>query len=242
MPRVNTSQAHPAMINLLRTGLAALANPNRAIQQQAYMKTTMPFAGVGAPDIKKMCREVFKEHPPDNQAQWLATARTLWDEMSYREERYIAIQLLATPRFQKRWLTPVCLPLLRDLIQSGAWWDLVDALAINHVGRLLATHESEIKPILRKWIDDEDLWIRRTTILVQLKFKADTDLIFLNAAIHGSIDDPDFFSRKAIGWALRELSKTKPDWVLSYIDQHKARLSGLSVREGLKVLKKGGRV
>ena len=127
------------------------------------------------------------------------------------------------------------------MIKDGAWWDYVDALAINHVGKLLRGFANEIKPILESWAVDQDTWIRRSAILAQLKFKAETDLTFLDRAIQGSINDPDFFARKAIGWALRELSKTNPDWVIEYTRVHADALSPLSLREGLRILKKQGR-
>ena len=126
------------------------------------------------------------------------------------------------------------------MIETGAWWDFVDALATNHVGKLLKQYEQAIKPELETWINDPDLWVRRTTILVQLKYKAETDLNFLDRAIQGSADDPDFFARKAIGWALRELSKTNPTWVINYVEKHQNNLSPLSKREGLRILKKQG--
>ena len=226
--------------HLIRTSLETLGDPNRAAQQQAYMKSAIPFAGVAAPELRKLVRATFSENPPQDQKQWLAVADEIWRTAIYREERHVAIELLAIPRFQKAWLDPTCLPALRHMIETGAWWDFVDALATNHVGKLLKQYEQAIKPELETWINDPDLWVRRTTILAQLKYKAETDLNFLDRAIQGSIDDPDFFARKAIGWSLRELSKTNPPWVINYVDKHQNNLSPLSKREGLRILKKQG--
>lgn len=224
----------------IRTSLEAIGDPERAAQQQAYMKSAIPFAGVAAPELRKLVRATFSQTPPSDQANWLATADEIWRNAIYREERHASIELLAIPRFQKAWLDPSCLPQIRHMIESGAWWDFVDALATNHLGKLLRAFESEIKPELETWINDPDLWIRRSTILVQLKYKADTDLSFLDRAIQGSIDDADFFARKAIGWALRELSKTNPSWVIQYAKKYNDQLSPLSKREGLRILKKQG--
>ena len=224
----------------IRTSLEAIGDPERAAQQQAYMKSAIPFAGVAAPELRKLVRATFSQTPPSDQANWLATADEIWRNAIYREERHASIELLAIPRFQKAWLDPSCLPQIRHMIESGAWWDFVDALATNHLGKLLRAFESEIKPELETWINDPDLWIRRSTILVQLKYKADTDLSFLDRAIQGSIDDANFFARKAIGWALRELSKTNPSWVIQYAKKYNDQLSPLSKREGLRILKKQG--
>jgi 3-methyladenine DNA glycosylase AlkD len=49
-----------------------------------------------------------------------------------------------------------------------------------------------------------------------------------------SIDDDEFFVRKAIGWALREYARVEPAWVIAFVDSHP--LSPLSRREALKHL------
>ena len=156
--------------------------------------------------------------------------------------RYAAVELLLLERYKTAWLTPDTLPLLRELVESGAWWDYVDRLAIDGVGHLLRRYPDEIKPVLRQWAIDDNVWIRRCAILAQLKFKADTDTALMWECIEGSIADNNFFARKAIGWALREYSKTAPDQVIQYVQTNRARLSPLSKREGLKVLLKKGRV
>ena len=201
------------------------------------MKSTMPFYGIPMPVLRKTCREVFAAHPLGDAAAWRTAAEQLWHRATRRESRHAAIELLAWPRYQKRFLDLDALPLLRHMIVTGAWWDYVDALAINHVGPLLRDHRNVMTPTLLEWSRDDDLWIRRSAILAQLKHRADTDLDLLFFAIEGSIADNDFFARKAIGWALRELSKTLPDVVTSYVAENEVRLSGLTKREALKALK-----
>ena len=225
----------------IREQLISLGDPERAAQQQAYMKSEMPFAGVAMPALRKLCRETEKALPMPDQETWLHTADVIWRGAIFREERHAAIELLAIPKRQKAWLEPTSLPQLKFMIRDGAWWDFVDALAINHVGVLLRRYEHDIKPELEQWISDDDLWIRRSAILAQLKFKTETDFDFLDRAIQGSIADNNFFARKGIGWALRELSKTNPDWVIAYVERHKDVLSPLSIREGLKVVNKQGK-
>jgi 3-methyladenine DNA glycosylase AlkD len=46
--------------------------------------------------------------------------------------------------------------------------------------------------------------------------------------------EKEFFIRKAIGWALREYSKTEPEVVSNFIEEHSELLSNLSKREGMK--------
>ena len=158
----------------------------------------------------------------------------IWEQAAVREERYAAIELLGTPRYTRQWRDRKLLRLIKKLVVSGAWWDYVDNLAANHVGPILAAQPEQVTPTMREWSRQKHLWVRRTAILSQLKFKDRIDLDLLTYTIEGSIEDDDFFARKAIGWALRQTARTHPDWVQDYVTQNEARLSGLSKREALK--------
>jgi 3-methyladenine DNA glycosylase AlkD len=125
------------------------------------------------------------------------------------------------------------MPMLEEMIVSGAWWDYVDALA-QVVGELLRAHPKKIRPVMRAWSTDANLWKRRVSIICQLSFKRDTDLELLYANIAPNLSDRDFFIRKAIGWALRQYAWTNPLEVTRYVRDHEAQLSGLSRREALK--------
>ena len=120
------------------------------------------------------------------------------------------------------------------MIVSGAWWDYVDAIATRQLGELLRKYPTRMAAILRKWAIDDDIWLRRSAILAQLNFKADTDLALLYDCIRPSLGRSEFFLRKAIGWALRQYARTNPDEVLRYVRDHRAELSPLSIREALK--------
>ena len=130
--------------------------------------------------------------------------------------------------------------MIEEMIVTGAWWDFVDHLAGVHLGRILAAFPGEIRPVVWRWATDDDMWRRRSSILVQLRFKDATDTELLFHTIDASTDSKEFFLRKAIGWALRNYSKIEPDTVVDYVTANADRLSGLSKREALKVLKKQG--
>jgi len=238
MPAVSP-RPHRALIRDLTAALEAVADPGRAPQQQAYMKSEMPYLGVAAPDLHRACRETFKKHVISDADVWQATAGQLWRKARFREYRYAAVELLGYRRYRP-FYDPDLMDLLEEFIVTGAWWDHVDAIAINLVGALLAQHPRVLKPRLARWSKDQDIWRRRTSIIAQLKFKSATDTKLLIACIEPSVEESEFFLRKAIGWALREYSKTDPQLVIDYVTDNAHRLSGLSKREGLKVLLKQG--
>ncbi|KAL6055369.1 DNA alkylation repair protein [Balamuthia mandrillaris] len=92
--------------------------------------------------------------------------------------------------------------------------------------------------VLDRWNHDENLWIRRTSIIYQLKYKHDTDTQRLFRYCKNRMHEEDFFIRKAIGWALREYSKSNPALVHQFIEEHQHELSPLSKKEGGKHLPK----
>ncbi|SDC16141.1 DNA alkylation repair protein [Actinokineospora iranica] len=217
-----------------RRGLAEVADPAKAQEMRRYMKSDMPFRGVPKPARAALMRDLVAEHAVADRGQWLDTVTGLWRGAEFREERYVALDLLGHKRYA-HWVAVDLVPLHEELIVTGAWWDFVDELAARHVGPLLRANRDTLTPILRSWADDPDRWKRRTSVICQLGAKADTDTDLLAATIESTMDDPDFFLRKGIGWALRQFAKTEPGWVRHFVDTHPG-LSPLSRREALKHL------
>jgi len=182
---------------------------------------------------------VLAEHRVDSFDDWRDAVLELWRNARYREERYSAIELAGYRKYGE-FRTLDALELYEEMITTGAWWDLVDALAGHRIGELLGRYPREMRPILLGWAKCDDIWKRRSAILAQLRFKRETDLRLLYACIRPSLDRPEFFLRKAIGWALRQYAWTDPGEVLRYVREHEARLSGLSRREALKNIAGGG--
>ena len=212
------------------------ADPLRAPQQQAYMKSTMPYFGVGVPQCRRIAKSVFKTHPLPDARAWEAAILDIWRMAAHGEERYAAVELLLFGRYSS-WLEPVRIPMIEELVLTGAWWDYVDAIAGRGVGTMLAAHPRPTKALLRKWARDDIIWKRRTATLAQLRAKRATDPKLLADVIRPSIGESEFFLRKSIGWALREYSKTDPAWVTEFVRAHQ-ELSDLSRREALKHLQR----
>ncbi len=223
------------LVDRLRLGLAELADADRAAGQQRYMKSTMPFRGVQMPEVRRLVRDVTSKPAPWvlSAGEWQAAVIQLWEQASYREERHAAIRVADAKPYRDHARNLAALPLYERLIRSGAWWDLVDATA-PLVGDLLVCHPGEMSMILRRWATDDDIWIRRSAIISQLGRGEATDSVLLLDCINPSLGKPEFFLRKAIGWALRQYARTDPEWVRGTVQQLGSSLSPLSRREALK--------
>lgn len=228
------AEADGTLVNAIRCDLRAAADPALAPAMQAYMKSAMPYLGVRVPVMRSLTRAAERSRPPADLETLIATSETLWREAIHREERYAATALLDTPT--ARGLRDVrMLPLVEEMIRTGAWWDHVDEVS-HRVGDLLRRDPVMMDEVLGRWSVDDDLWIRRSSIIAQLGLKTETDLQLLEFVLQGNIDDRRFFIAKAIGWALREYARTDADWVRAYVAAHTDRMAPLSRREALKHL------
>ena len=217
----------------VRERLIAVADPAKAPGMQAYMKSDMPYLGVSAVPLRRVCKDTFAAIGYTSTRHWQRDVLSLWRGACYREERYAAIALTGV-RVAEAFHTVEALDMYEEMVVSGAWWDCVDGIATKRLWMILRAEPARMKRILLQWSRDDNFWKRRCAILSQIKAKEGTDLRFLYACIEPSLGSREFFLRKAIGWALREYAWTDPREVRRYVKQNQERLSGLSRREALK--------
>ncbi len=217
------------LVDSIRVSLRDRANPALAPGQQAYMKSVMPFFGVKVPEVRTLTKQLAKGMRDTDELR--EAAETLWRDATHREERYAALTLLSLRPLRARL---DMLELYEEMIRTGAWWDFVDEVSAR-LGEVLIAHPVEVTQLMLMWSADDDMWIRRASIISQLKRRTGTDTELLTIAIESNSEDTEFFIRKAIGWALREYAKTDADWVRAFVAAH-PELSGLSQREALKHL------
>ncbi len=221
------------LLQELRNALRQAGDPHKASGMQAYMKSTMPYWGVQTPMRRKICREIFPKFPLDTAEAWQQAVLDLWDGAERREERYAAIELTGAKQY-KHFQTLDTLPMYERIVVEGAWWDYVDEIGAHRLRDLLLAYPTEMTATMTQWSTDTDLWKRRCSIICQLRRGTETDLDLLFRCIEPNLDDKDFFIRKAIGWALRDLAWFDLETVERYVDENVDRLSALSKREALK--------
>lgn len=212
----------------LLKALKEQANPDHAPAMKAYMKNQFDFLGVKTPARRKVVKAFFKADP-SHALDW-EFMNQAW-ELPYRELQYAALDYL---EMQKKLLTPDDLPRLKKLAQTKSWWDTIDFLD-RLTGSIIARFP-ETRATILAWSQDQDFWLRRLAIDHQLLRKEETDTELLEQILINNLGQTEFFINKAIGWALRDYSKTNPDWVRAFIAEHKDQMAALSIREGSKYL------
>ena len=214
----------PAILAALR----AVADPDRAAQMAAYMKNRFTFLGIATP-VRRSLGRPYLRADKGRAVDWafIDTCRA----SPFREMHYIATDYLHGKQAQ---LTAADLPRLQALISRNAWWDSVDAF-IRPLGDILRRCP-EARTTLEAMSRADDYWLRRAAITAQLPAKDATDTALLATVINNNLNRREFFINKAIGWALRQYSKTDPAWVRHYIATHRDGMSALSRREAGKYL------
>lgn len=203
-------------------------NEENAVPMAKYMKNQFPFLGLKKPDRTALSKGSLNEKKKDKEIDWDFIFRCY--ELPEREFQYLAIDYMSKVAnlFQ-----PDDMKRIEKLITTKSWWDTVDAIS-PIVGHIAMKYPEIKETILTKWMESDNIWLKRVSILFQLKYKDKTDTEFLEKAILKNANTNEFFINKAIGWALREYSKTNKEWVRSFIENNK--LSKLSVREGSKYI------
>ena len=208
--------------------LKRVASPNDAVAMKAYMKNKFEFLGVKTPARRKLAKTFFKQQT-DPVIDW-NFINEAWNN-PYRELQYTALDYLES---RKKLFTPSDLSHLKKPAQTKSWWDTIDFLD-RLVGSIIARFP-ETKEIILSWSCDEDIWLRRLAIDHQLLRKEETDTELLEKILVNNLGQTEFFINKAIGWALRDYSKTNPDWVKDFIERHRVEMAALSIREGSKYI------
>ena len=205
-------------------------NRNKVVARQMskYMKDKFPFLGLKKPERTAITKEFLKNKGKDREVDWDFIFKSF--QLPEREFHYLAIEYMDKI---KEIFTPDDMINIEKLLLTKSWWDSVDA--INRiVGHLALKYPIIKEKYISKWLESDNIWLIRISIIFQLKYKDKTDTDFLSMAIMENSNTKEFFIDKGIGWALREYSKTHKDWVSTFISNN--GLSKLSVREGSKYI------
>lgn len=222
------------MIEKIKSEFQKNGKSEIAKQQASYLKNKFEFYGLKSPERKTIQRPFLVKQNLPEKDQAFKIISELWKEPQ-RELHYFAIELLLK---YKKVFEKSDLEFIEELIQKNSWWDSVDSLAPNAVGAYFQKYPEQRSEIIDRWIESGNIWLKRTAILFQLKYREKTDKKLLVYIIDKLKEEKEFFIRKAIGWILREVSKREPEWVRSFVEE--TDLQPLSRKEALKFIEKKG--
>ena len=204
-------------------------NEEQAQKMSKYMLNKFEYIGIKTPERRKIFKNFFKEYKNEEKIDW-EFVNKCW-ENKHREFQYIAADYLKN---MKDKLTIDDIPKFKRLILEKSWWDTIDNLDMT-IGAL-ALKDSNVNKILLEWSLDENIWLKRIAIDHQLLRKEKTNTELLEKILKNNLGQTEFFINKAIGWALRDYSKTNPEWVKNFIEKNRENMAKLSIKEASKYL------
>lgn len=213
----------------LKANFEEKANPEQAQQLAGYMRNQFKFYGLHTPERRKIYHDFLLREKKKKKIDWNLLNRA-WEDQ-YREMQYFVCDYLIA---MKKYLTYNDIDRIERFVRTKQWWDTVDSL-IKPIGDF-GLRDARINELMLEWSTDSDFWVRRVAIEHQLlrKKKMNTDL--LAQIIENNLNSQEFFINKAIGWALRDYSKTNSEWVRQFIAENYDRMAKLSITEGSKYL------
>ena len=219
------------LLEQIKEAFIAQYNVENASAMQAYMKDKFEYIGIKSPERNEIQSEFYEKIKFLTDKKKIHLCEQLW-ELSPREFQYFAIDIL------KKYFKKPAADLLETIhyfITTKSWWDTVDSIASNTLGSLIQ-HNSSLITEMDKWIEDDDFWVRRSALIFQLKYKDTIDEQRLFSYCEKCMHEKEFFIRKAIGWALRQHSRTNSKGVIAFVKKNEQSLSNLSKKEALRLI------
>jgi len=198
------------------------------------MRNKFEFYGIKALQRRKIFRKVNKELGIIEKRELINFIKKVWN-YPQREMQYAGIDMALE---FKNDIQKADIKIFEYMIVNKSWWDTVDTVSQKLVGNYLKKFNIYKSDMVRAWLNSDNIWLWRNALLFQLKYKKDLDVDLLINVLHELMDVDEFFIQKAIGWILREYSKTDAEFVKKFIKENKNSLSSLAFREGYKWIKK----
>ena len=212
----------------LITALNEASNQEDALQMKKYMKDRFEYFGIKMKRRREICKSFVKENGLPEYGDLEETVKLCFSEPQ-REMQYFAQDLAG--KYKREWDHDI-INLFEWMILHKSWWDSVDHIAVHLVGTYFKKFPQDTVAITTRWIEQDNFWLQRTAIIFQLRYKTETDTNLLFSHIKKHTHQKEFFIRKAIGWALRDLSKHMPGEVIQFVAENE--MQPLSKREALR--------
>ncbi|WP_269224936.1 DNA alkylation repair protein [Flavobacterium eburneipallidum] len=216
-------------IKSLETSFNENSNPENGLKMAKYMRNHFPFFGLKTTDRRLIFKTIWKENQQEVSENIRAIAWKLFTKPQ-RELHYCGIEILI--KELKKNYKKEDIQLIEKMIITNSWWDSVDTIAKYLLGEYLLEHPLQTEKVIEHFSNSENMWLNRSAILFQLGYKQKTNFDLLKSECEKHKNSNEFFIQKAIGWALREYTKTNPEAVKNYVAN--TNLKPLSKKEALK--------
>lgn len=208
--------------------LQALGNPERALADQSYHKSSREHWGIPVPICEKLTRNLSKGI---KNTELIQLAKDLWNTDLFDPMR-CAAKILSLPQLQP---SKVLWGTILYFLQRVDGWALEDSL--YYVAWKCVLADSGLLDEIEEWTKNSNFWMRRAALVYTLPFaKPERDPERSLSWASGYASDQEWFIQKAIGWWLRILGEHNPERVIFFLDAHWPQLKGVARKEATRKL------
>lgn len=200
---------------------------------ERYIGTRLRSLGIRAPEIHAMAREFSASHRNAELEEVHTVADELWHSGIF-EARSLAASILM--RFRRR-LDKNSFELISGWYDDVDNWANCDAVSVFVLAEFMF-RDDDITLRVSEWVKSPNPWKRRgavtSTIPANRKGMSDAETVL--GMVRSLLDDDEYFVKKSLGWVLRELGKSRPEIVASFLTEHGNRLSKEQLRKAVKYI------
>ena len=188
----------------LKKNFEKRANEDNAIQMAKYLRNQFVFYGLKSPARRDAYHQILKDEKKKKQIDWDLLDQA-WND-KHREMQYFVCDYLLA---MEKYVSYDDLFKIEHYVRTKQWWDTIDSLMklYGYVG----LKDQRVDQLMLDWSKDPDKWVRRVAIEHQLLRKDRINTALLSQILENNLESDEFFINKAIGWALRDYSKTNPE-------------------------------
>jgi 3-methyladenine DNA glycosylase AlkD len=230
-------------ITHLQQRLREQADPAVKAWWEGYVKDSAPFMGVKMPAIRAALHpwhRVYVAGQFDHEQQFDLALSLFNGEHS--EEK------LAGTLFLQEILFPAgivqCkrdLDRFAGLFEKGKIydWNICDWFCVKVLGPLIESHEMSCAERISTWRNAANLWQARASVVAFVNLTETSSYYpLIEESCQVLIRKEERFAKTAVGWILREISKTDEPFVHRIIDEHIGHFSSESLNNAAKYFPK----
>lgn len=227
------------LVHDLQLRLEKVANKKTRDWWERYIKHDTIFRGVGIPQI----REELKQWHEKEQIDILPLNDQLDLALSFFAEKY-AEDKLASVLFLQYYLYnkfdwKVLISRFEEIFDNEYIydWNVCDWFCVRVLGPMIKENGIPCARAISKWNNSKNVWQARASVVAFANYTKHSEYkLLMLGSCSKLIRREERFAKTAVGWILRELSKTDKKAVMAFIEKHARYFSKESLENGIKKL------
>lgn len=210
-----------SLYNLILSDLEAAGRESRYRADADEPDARYKSYGVRAEGKKQITRAHRKAIRGLQREQQLDLARMLI-ESEYGEQQSVALFILE-PHYE--YFSPGKFEQLDSYVRYLHGWSKIDSYTGTLLRDVLFQHPDEFINLVHRWNRDEDLWLRRASVVLFTRKVAKSGQ-FNDVALEfceNLLFDPELLVQKGVGWSLKDMMRSDRQRILNYVIDLRSR-------------------